>query len=85
MKIGGLVVMWVGVVYLLKNMGFIEMVNWAIVWPVILIILGSAMKHGCRGMCFGKGCGWCKGGMSEQKCEGGMCGMGKCEGGECKH
>ena len=85
MKIGGIVLVWVGIIALLKNMGFIEMIDWNVIWPVLLIITGSVLKHGCRGKCWGKGCGMCGGG----KCEGGMMkGMGAahtCEGPNCKH
>lgn len=73
--------MWVGIVFFLKNTGYIETIDWTVCWPVALIIIGVMMKRGCRGMCFGKGCGMCKG----DKCEGGKCEGGKCEGGKCSH
>lgn len=69
--------MWVGVVYLLRNIGIIEVIDWNIVWPVLIIIAGFAIRH-C------KRCGKCQGGM----CMGGKCEIGKgdehkCEGPEC--
>ena len=76
--------MWVGFIALLKNTGLITTISWGIVWPVVLIIAGSMLKHGCRGKCWGKGCGMCGG----NKCEGGKCGAGNghtCEGPNCKH
>ena len=69
---------WVGVIALLKNIGIIQVVDWRIIWPVLVIIAGFSLKH-CKSMMYG---GMCKGG----KCE--MCGNGgehKCEGPNCKH
>ena len=81
MKIAGLVLIFAGVLALLKNMGV--MLNWNLIWPIGLIFIGFAVKHmGCCKMCgrgrWGKGM-MCKGG----KCEGMECEGGKCEGGEC--
>jgi hypothetical protein len=76
MKIGGMVLMWVGIVALLKNMGFIEVVDWNIIWPVALIILGMLLKHHKR-------CGSC----GSAVCMGGKCGGNGhvCEGPNRKH
>lgn len=81
MKIAGIAMVWFGVVALLKNIGVIQIVDWSIIWPVILIVLGLSMKY-CKhsmmysmsGMCrnCGKGASACtaKDGM---KCEGPDC------------
>ena len=36
----GLIVLAIGIVFLLRNLGIIEWVSWSIMWPVILIIVG---------------------------------------------
>jgi hypothetical protein len=36
----GLIVLAVGIVFLLRNLGIIEWVSWGIMWPVILIVVG---------------------------------------------
>ncbi len=69
--------MWVGIISLLRNMGFIEVIDWSIVWPVLLIVLGMILKKYKR-------CTSCNSGM----CIGGMCGKADshvCEGPNCKH
>jgi len=37
MKIVGIVLVWVGVVALLKSLGIIRIVDWSIIWPVLFI------------------------------------------------
>lgn len=32
-----------GAIFLLKNLGLLAMVNWDIVWPLVVIIAGIAM------------------------------------------
>lgn len=83
MKIAGIALIWVGVVYLLKNIGIIQVVDWNIIWPVLVIIAGFAVKHCKHSMSCGMGgkCGMCGTGDSK-KCEGGKCGGAGC--GECK-
>lgn len=69
--------MWVGVVAFLKSLGIIQIVDWSIIWPVALIILGSSLKHTEKhGMlCMvGGNCGTCGKG-SDHKCEGDACGV----------
>lgn len=73
MKIAGLVLVFAGVIALMKNAGFI--ISWNLIWPIALIFVGFAVKgmH-CGNMClmgrFGKGmCGSSK----EMECEGGTC------------
>lgn len=81
MKLAGLILIFAGVIALMKNVGFI--LSWSLIWPIALIFVGFAVKHmGCRKMCgmgrWGKGM-MCQGG----KCEGMECEGGKCEEGEC--
>lgn len=76
MKIIGIILIFAGVVALLKNTGFIIDFDWSIVWPLLLIALGMAMKfmgHHGRGSC-----GSCKGGScgSEGACS--SCGGSGC-------
>ena len=79
MKIVGIVLVWVGVLFFLKNNTYIDAINWNTVWPVLLIIVGSSLKYFKHGMACGMGgkCGTCAGG----KCGG----EGVCEGPNCKH
>ncbi|MFA6416091.1 MAG: DUF5668 domain-containing protein [Candidatus Paceibacterota bacterium] len=57
-----IVVLLLGIIFLLRNLGFLmPIANWDIVWPILLIALGLIMmfkKRGCRG-CHGMG-GACK-------------------------
>jgi len=39
----GLLTILVGVVFLLKNLGYITAVDWGIVWPIIFIYIGITM------------------------------------------
>ncbi len=55
--------MWVGIVALLRSMGFIDVIDWSIVWPVLLIVAGIILKKYKR-------CTSCNSGM----CIEGMCG-----------
>jgi len=81
MRIIGIALVWVGVVSLLKNIGIIEVINWSIVWPVLVIILGFSLRH-CKSMMHGI---TCKGANCDM-CVGGKCGgEGVCEGPNCKH
>lgn len=54
-----------GVIFLLQNLGFMAWLNWSIVWPVILILAGLyMMKKKCgEGEC----CNWFKGKKEEKK------------------
>lgn len=81
MRIAGIALVWVGVVYLLRNIGIIDVINWSIVWPVLVIIAGFSLKH-CKSMMHGV---MCKGGNCGM-CAGGKCGgEGVCVGPNCKH
>jgi len=76
MKIVGIALILVGVVAFLNNMGVITAgVDWNTVWPLLVILVGFAIKH-C------KRCVSC----GSTKCVGGVCKMEdshKCEGPEC--
>jgi hypothetical protein len=74
MKFAGIALFWVGIVMLLKNIGLIQEVNSNLYWAVALIVVGSALKHGCHhGMCGGMMGKW-KCGMGEShKCMGANC------------
>ena len=74
MRIAGIALIWVGVIMLLRNMGIIQVVDWNIIWPVLLIIAGGSLKHFKHGMKCGMGgsCGTC--GTNDHKCEGENCG-----------
>ena len=74
MKIASIVLTWVGVMYLLKNIGIIQAFNWNIIWPFLVIMLGLSMKH-CKHsmMCaVGGKCPACE--AKNHKCEGENCG-----------
>ncbi|MBI5798607.1 MAG: hypothetical protein HZB10_01605 [Candidatus Yonathbacteria bacterium] len=74
MKIVGITLVWAGVVALLKNIGVIQFVDWSIIWPVLLIIVGASLKYVKHStICaIGGNCGACGKG-SEHKCEGPEC------------
>lgn len=75
MKIAGIVLVWVGVVALLKSLGIIRIVDWSIIWPVALIIVGLSLKHINHSIvcAIGEKCVVCKDG-EDHKCEGVDCG-----------
>ena len=62
----GPIIVLVGVLFLLGNIGLISPVSWSIIWPVLLIVLGISMmqKHGK----WGRRC-WCGCGKDCGKCE----------------
>jgi hypothetical protein len=37
---GALIILTIGVIFLLKNLGIIQTPSWSIIWPIVLIILG---------------------------------------------
>lgn len=39
----GLLAILVGVVFLLKNLGYVNSLQWGIVWPILVIYVGIAM------------------------------------------
>ncbi len=60
----GLILVAVGVIMLLKQFGFIGMVDWDIVWPVALIVIGLGMMFKKRSCML---CGMIHGGMCTPK------------------
>jgi len=88
MKLAGLVLIFAGVLALLKNVGV--MMSWSLIWPIALIFVGMAVKHiGCRRCGMGgwrKGCWWggSRGSCEGMECRGGVCEEMECEGGKCE-
>ena len=39
----GVALIVLGAIFLLKNLGLLAMVNWDIIWPIVVIALGIAM------------------------------------------
>ena len=35
----------VGAIFLLKSLGILAMVNWDIIWPIVLIVIGVLMIY----------------------------------------
>lgn len=35
----------VGGIFLLKNLGFLDMIAWDIIWPVVLVVIGLLMIY----------------------------------------
>ena len=35
----------VGAIFLLKNLGLLVMVNWDLIWPIVLIVVGILMVY----------------------------------------
>jgi len=56
--IGPLIVV-VGALFLLSNLGLISPVTWSIIWPIVVILIGLSMmrKHGRWGRHCWCGCG----------------------------
>jgi len=44
-KVAGYALVWFGVIGLLKGIGVIRIVDWSIIWPVLVIVLGLSLKH----------------------------------------
>jgi len=40
----------VGAIFLLKNLGLLMTVNWDLVWPIVLIVIGILMLYKKRMM-----------------------------------
>ncbi|MBX4198097.1 DUF5668 domain-containing protein [Candidatus Parcubacteria bacterium] len=76
----GFVVMLVGVLFLFKNVGLMSELQWDIIWPVIVLLIGISMvlRHSCR--CGRFDCMHCRGdGFKKWK---GTC---NCDCGVCKN
>lgn len=39
----GIALIILGAIFLLKNLGFLAMVNWDIIWPIVVIAIGIAI------------------------------------------
>lgn len=39
----GIALIVLGAIFLLKNLGFLAAINWDIIWPLVLIVVGIAM------------------------------------------
>lgn len=74
MNIIGYALVWFGVVAFLKNLGVIQVVDWSIIWPVVLIVIGLSLKHYKHSMTcmIGGKCDVC-GKVAGHKCEGADC------------
>lgn len=55
-----LILIVTGIVFLLKNLGYISGTAWSIIWPVILIVigLGILLKRRNRGFFWEERFGW---------------------------
>lgn len=58
----GLIVIIIGIVFLLQNLGYISEGAWSIIWPAILIVigLGIILKRGGHGFFWEERFGWRK-------------------------
>lgn len=59
----GLILIIIGLVFLLQNLGYISGAAWSIIWPAILIImgLGLILKRRDHGFFWEEKFGWRKG------------------------
>jgi len=53
-----------GVVFLLENLGFLPWLNWSLIWPIILILAGLSMLKKQNG---NDCCNWFKSNKEEKK------------------
>ncbi len=76
----GLILIFVGVLFLLNSLGLLGGIAWDVVWPIVVVMLGLCMV--IRDSKQGKGCslcGWkCCG---HDKCQNGC--VGACKNGQC--
>jgi len=58
----GLILIIIGVVFLLQNLGYVSEGAWSIIWPAILIVigLGSILKRRNHGFFWEEKFGWGK-------------------------
>jgi hypothetical protein len=49
----------IGIVWLLNNLGIISTSVWALIWPIVLILVGVSLVCGKKG-CALCSCGLCK-------------------------
>ncbi len=60
--LGAWLLIILGMIFLLQNLGIMPMIQWSIVWPVLLIVFGLYLlskRSGC--------CGWWQGKKEEKK------------------
>ena len=60
--ISGFILLIIGIVFLLQNLGYISEGAWSIIWPLILIVIGLwiLFKKEKGGFYWGEWCGWKK-------------------------
>ena len=58
----GLILLVIGIVYLVKNLGFISGAAWSIIWPIILVVIGLSivLKRKNQGFFWEERFGWRK-------------------------
>ena len=58
----GLILIIIGIVFLLQNLGYISGAAWSIIWPAILIVIGIAilLKRRNHGFFWEERFGWGK-------------------------
>ncbi len=64
----GLILSITGVVFLLKNLGYISGAAWSIIWPVILVVIGLKiiLKRKDQGFFWEERFGWRKKEIKEE-------------------
>ena len=64
----GLILLIIGVVFLLQNLGYISGAAWSIIWPAILIVIGIAilLKRRNHGFFWEERFGWRKKEIKEE-------------------
>ncbi len=70
MRYAGILFVVLGAVLLLKNLGFITVAVWDIIWPIAIVLFGLGImtrggRHHLGGMCGG----WCNGKICGKDCE----------------
>jgi hypothetical protein len=59
--LAGIIVVVIGVIFLLKELGYIAFINWDLIWPILIIVVGIGMiSRRCR-RCGMKGFHCCHG------------------------
>lgn len=68
----GLILLVTGVVFLLKNLGYISEPVWGIIWPVVLIVIGLRilLEKESGGFYWKEWIGWRKKEVKEEKVKG---------------
>ena len=58
----GLILLIIGIVFLLQNLGYISEGAWSIIWPAVLMVigLGTILKRKDRGFFWEERFGWGK-------------------------